>query len=115
MVGDVVRDIIALIRGPGNPIPRHIATLCCGQQKRQQRERRRIVQRNRHIADRHAGQTRFHVFHRIDGGAASADDFDIDLVNVVAPINRVARNHTERGGAGIDNAAHPRIVIFGRR
>src|SRR5690606_13114278 len=50
----------------------------------------------------------------VDQRAAGAEDLAVDSVGVQAAIDRVARNQADGGGAGIENPAHPRVVVLGQ-
>ena len=114
VIGDEMRDVVALVRGAGDRRPRNAAPLGDGEREGEQRERRRIVHRGGDVAERHAVERPVHVIGGVDHGAAGAEQNRIDLVAVHAAKAGIARQEADRGGAGVENDAHALVVVFGR-
>ena len=114
VIGDEVRDVVALVPGAGDRGPRNAAPLGDGEREGEQRERRRIVHRGGDVAERHAVERPVHMIGGVDHGAAGAEQHRIDLVAVDAAKAGIARQQADRGGAGVENNAHPLVVVFGR-
>jgi hypothetical protein len=114
VIGDEVREIVALVRGAGNRRKGYAALLGDGQHEGQQRERRWIVHRRGDVAKRHAVKRPVHMIRGVDNGAAGAEQPRIDFITIDAAEAGVARQETDGGGASIKNHAHALVVILWR-
>ena len=114
VVGDVVAEVVALVRRAADRVPADAAPLRGGQQEREQRERRGIVHRARGLPEVDAGEAGVHVLDGVDDHAAGAEELRVHLVHVVAAVHRVARNERHRVAALRDDVEQPRVVV-GRR
>ena len=85
VIGDEMRNVVALVRGSGNRRPRNAAPLGDGEREGQERERGGIVHCGGDFAERHAVERAIHVVGGVDHGAAGAEQDRIDLVAVDAP------------------------------
>ena len=82
VVGDVVREVVALVRGAGDLLPVDAAPLGRDQHEGEQRERRRVVHRARDLADVDAVEAALHVVGVVDDDAAGAEQLGLDRVHV---------------------------------
>ncbi len=113
VVGDEVRQVVALVRRAADRAPVDAAPLRRREHEREQRERRGIVHRARCRREVDAVEAGRHVVGAVGHDAAGAEQLGVDLVHVVAAEHRVARDQRHRGRALVEHVAQPRVV--GRR
>jgi hypothetical protein len=112
VIGDEVRDVVALVGGSRDLSPRYVSTLGHSKEEREQRKRKRIVETDGDLSESDVAEADVHVFDRVHRRTARAQQQRVDFIHVIAPIHRIAGDQAHGRGACSENLLETSVVIL---